>query len=867
MVFRPEVFVSATARELDPYREVVKATLREIGAHPVEHTDLGISYGPLDGVLKLAIGKCDVVIHLTGFTFGPEPRDHTHGATRRSFTHFEYDVAKAMRREVLCFLARPGTPTPGADHGDEEAQTLQAGHRRNIERGGEHWTFAGLEELAELIRSLRPRIMVRRRLARMPAPPRGKQLFGRDRWLHDAREIFARSRVVIIEPPAQFATSSASAGKTALAVEAAWRLYETGRFDFVLWVPAVSGAEMESELAALTATDALALVKDEVAGHRTRLHALRRWLAADEHADRFLIILDGVDQEVTWVAVEHMLPWFERGTVVITTRQPRDIPGAGHISVGALASDASIALLAARLYGRDAMPNEQRVLDQLASTLGHQPFALQLAARAIADAKETPQQFLTAVTATDPANPRDPSTPRVTQWLPIVENVVRRSLARLDPTARRFLNVLCCLAPQPSAIPQAIFASRSDATETRTALGHIEKLGLIAFADDGSSVLVHRLVREIVHDRLTPEEASAALDTARALIEAALDRTGHAPSAATTRTRLVTHCRVLLGQLNGHPLEFRAGSLARGVANWLRDCGRISAAEHFQRRALNIAERACEADHPDLIPELRLLAGILHDGRRFEEAAELHRRAIKILEKEPGQRGNELVVELFGLASCLRSGGQLREAEPVLRRALEIEERVSGRTHARTSIAAHALASLLEVLHRPFDAVPLYRRALQIDEQLPHCPPARLAGRLHHLASALAASGKRHEAIELHRRALAFDEQAFGAKHAELVPPLKQLAGIFEVEGLPAEALPLLRRALAIEDAHDNTPPLELASTLTSLATAIAGAGQRAESEPLCRRALTILDKAPDWHPLARALRWECQTLLEPPKS
>lgn len=863
MVFHPEVFVSATPKELDPYRDIVKATLREIGAHPVEHTDYSIPYGPLDGVLKLAIGRCDVVVHLAGFAFGAEPPSRTHGAPRRSFAHYEYDIAKAMKREVLNFVARPGTPVGKVDLGDDEGRVLQLEHRRVIERGGEYWSFAGVDELAELIRSLRSRFMVRRRCVHLPFQPRGKTLFGRERALGELREALSRSRsrIVVVEPPANFATSSASGGKTALAVEAAWRLYESGRFDFAFWIPASSGAEIESELVALTHGDTLALVKDEIAGHRLRLQALRRWFRADEREGRFLVILDGVDNEVTWLAVEAMLPWFERGSVVITTRQPREVAGAEHFSVGAISSDAAIALLATRIYGREATAAEARPLDQLASILSYQPFALQLAARAIVDARETPQQFLASLSAQGESVVAD-SAPRVGRWLPILEKVVRRSVARLDPVARDYLHVLVCLAPQPSGVPQLIFAGRADATETRTALSQLEKLGLVAFADEGQTVLVHRLVREIIHDRLTPEETAAALDTARALIEAALTRIERSPSGAVVRTRLVTHCQVLLGQLNGHPLESRAGQLARGVASWLRDCGRVSAAEHFQRRALSIAERACEPGHPDLIPELRLLAGILQDGRRFEEAAELHRRAIDILERQPGSRSGEFVTELFGLAGCLRAGGQLREAEPVLRRALELEERTSGRMHARTAIAAHMLASLLEVLHRPFDAAPLYRRALEIDEQLPHCPPARLASRLHHLASAVAACGENHEAIVLQQRALAFDEQAFGARHAELVAPLKQLAGLFELESRHAEALPLLRRALAIEDSIESTSPLEVASTLTSLASVTAQAGDRAAAEPLCRRALSLLDDQANWHPLARALRWECEALL-----
>src|SRR5687767_8172293 len=111
MVFRPEVFVSGSPSELGTYRKVVQKVLRQIGAKPVEHSDVSVPYGPLNGVLKVAIDRCEAVIHLAGFRFGAEPRERTHGAPRRSFSQYEVDVALALKKPVYFFLAAPGLPT------------------------------------------------------------------------------------------------------------------------------------------------------------------------------------------------------------------------------------------------------------------------------------------------------------------------------------------------------------------------------------------------------------------------------------------------------------------------------------------------------------------------------------------------------------------------------------------------------------------------------------------------------------------------------------------------------------------------------------------------------------------------------------
>jgi hypothetical protein len=132
MVFQPEVFVSASNIELAPYRELVKETLRSMGIKPVEHTDLTVAYGPLDGLLKLEIGQCDAVIHIVGMSFGLEPAERTHGSVRRSFSQYEFDVAHALKKDCFCFITEHGTETPAYPVEDDEAAMLQGNHRRLI---------------------------------------------------------------------------------------------------------------------------------------------------------------------------------------------------------------------------------------------------------------------------------------------------------------------------------------------------------------------------------------------------------------------------------------------------------------------------------------------------------------------------------------------------------------------------------------------------------------------------------------------------------------------------------------------------------------------------------------------------------------
>ncbi|HET6410337.1 MAG TPA: tetratricopeptide repeat protein [Chthoniobacteraceae bacterium] len=856
MVLQPEVFLSASPIELAPYREVVKETLREMGIKPVEHTDMNVAYGPLDGVLKLEIGQCDAVIHLVGSTFGPEPLERTHGAVRRSFQHYEFDVARTLNKEVFCFVTEPGTQTIKGPIEDDEAMGLQAEHRRMIVKSYEHWKFLNAEALAHHLRQLRPRLMVRRRFVRVPYAMKKAKLFGRERTLTELCDAIAGSRIVVVHPPEKFAAISAGAGKTVLAVEAGWRLYESGRFDFVFHIPAGSRMEIESALAALARMDALALVQEDVSEHRTRLNAVLGWLGATDREERVLLILDGVDHEVTWWAVKSMLPGFANAHVVITSRLLLSWPEARSFPVGSISMDASVELLAAPGGSSEPSARERDHLEHLARMLSWQPSALSLAGRLLAYggmSAEKLVQILTEV-AIGPANVR---------WHALYSRLVREGVRHMDGNARAFLHVLVSLAPEPATVPLAIFAGRSDAGQTRTILNQLARFGLIGFADDEQSLVVPRMTREMIRDRMTAEEMAAALDAARALIEAALPRSERTSGGAGARERIVPHCRVLLGQLNGHPLEVNAAHLARGLAVFLRDCGRMPEAEHFQRRAVHIVERRVGSNHPELAPELRRLANILQEMRQHGEAESLHRRAVAILRKQNPPSMRDLVAELYALAGCLRAAGRFYEAKPVLEEVLSIEEKQSGRGHPRTGIAVHTLAMLLEVMQRTKEALPLYRRALEIDEHSPVPSPARIAVRLHNLATTLRKLGENDAAIECEKRALEIDEATFGKYHPELVIPLGQFAGLIEEEKGAAAAEPHWRRAVSCAEGALDPGDAEAAAAMVGLAAVCRELGKGAEAKLLAERALTTLPEDPrNPHPLPRTVRELARQIL-----
>ncbi len=841
MAFRPEIFISAAATEFGPLRQVVAAVLRDIGAAPVEHTDFSVAYGPLQGVLNLTIKRCDAVIHIAGLSFGPEPKERTLGAPRRSFTHFEVDVAKSLKKPVFVFVAKPGAGGSLPAPEDPEAEAIQYEHRRALAASGEHWTFSTVEELTGMIRGLRTRLIVRRRLVLLPLAKRATPLLGRERVFAELKEAWRNGPgLAVIHPPPSRISSAAWAGKTALAVEVAWYHYDRNRFDFVFFIPAGGRAELETAVAALARTEALALVPDEVSDHRMRLAAVRQWLRDDARLDRFLVIFDAVDSDATWWAVQSVLPWFERGAVLLTSRRAHGWGTARTYAVGALGQEEAVSWLAERWFGkRPPSRAEHAALERLAEALGLQPLAIQLALGA--HDRESPDEMHGEPVLAGAAGPQDEAAKRQ-RGRAVLARVIGKSLARLDATARNFLQVLVTLAPDPAAIPFAIFSRPADAANLRAALAPLERASLVTRDAADSAICVHRLVRELVRESMSAAESSAALAMARGLIEMALPRAQRGGQGTVLIERLIPHGRILLVQLQGHAQAAGAVPIGRALGQWLRESGRAAEAEPFCRRALQLAEKKATAQPMEIVWDLRRLAAVLRDRRRFDEAEKMHLRAIKLLERE--SLPAELVAEMYALAACRRAQGRLAEAEETLRWVLDAEIRQYGSEHRRVANARSALGGVLEIEGRPMEALPMYRRAFKIDETELGPEHPRLVERLHNLAVAFGTVGWRADAIALHRRGLAIGEAAFGADSLEMAVIYIELAALHEREGENAEAERWLRKALSIEQRTLGAMHPEVAATTAALGSLLHAGGRSADGAALCVQALAMIELA-----------------------
>lgn len=836
MVFRPEVFLSATPVELDAYREVVRKALREIGARVVEQTDLSVPYGPLQGVLYQQMQRCEVVIHLVGKHYGLEPTERTLGAPRRSFAQYEFDVARSQGKLTFCYLTTSQTPVAPLPPEDPERITLQREYRAVLERTEEHLhTFTDADDLARQIRALRPRIMIRRQLVRLPREHLGDRLVGRKQLMETLRTELDAGGLVVLHLPADPAVT-AGTGRTTLAFELGWQLHQEGRFPYVFALPGGPRADMEVALAALARSDALGLLPDEVAGHKARLDAVLQWFRREENAGRWLVILDGVEDAATWVRVKALLPLLGKGAILVTSRIRHWPEDTRAFSVGAWGTEQSRDYVLNRvLPGKPHNRTELAATERLVDGLGRLPLAVELLAAHLAESKETPSEFLAPHEGkTRGLTPEGFAAP----YAPTLPEVIEQSTEALDAFTRSLVRQIACFAPQPASVPLAIFEHRGDWSQIRVSLIALEARALVTMENEGRSVSMHRTIRDALLGAMGSSEHSIALGAALGSVDTVLRRAQG--NSIALRDALIPHCRALLAKLDKNPLELHAATIAQTYANWLLDSGRAAEAEPFFRRALRIDQKRLGQDHPEIAQRLRDIVSVLRVRGRAREAEPLARRALAVTEKASGSEHPDAVIDLYNVAACLRALNRFDEAEQLYRRALHIEERHAGLTHPRVAIALHRLASLLEVAGRLVEAEGLYHRAQAIDERTFAPQHPRVIAGLHNLAGILATLGKHAKAEEALRHALAADERTYGTHHLEIAPALKLLASLVAGRDDFAEAEALLRRSLEIDEAALGPEHSEVAADLGSLSGVLYTTGRFDEARSLAERAVDI---------------------------
>ena len=159
MPTRPEIFISATSRDLGSCRQLVRDALLTLGCVPVVQDHFPPGAGEVRAMLRERIAGCQAVIHLAGECYGYEPRERDPAAPRRSYTQMEYDIARELKKPLYTFLCAPDFPYDAHESEPEDLRRLQQAHRDALSSGDSlYLPIRDPHELSERVRELQTRV-------------------------------------------------------------------------------------------------------------------------------------------------------------------------------------------------------------------------------------------------------------------------------------------------------------------------------------------------------------------------------------------------------------------------------------------------------------------------------------------------------------------------------------------------------------------------------------------------------------------------------------------------------------------------------------------------------------------------------------
>jgi tetratricopeptide (TPR) repeat protein len=621
-------------------------------------------------------------------------------------------------------------------------------------------------------------------------------------------------------------------GKTRAAVEYAWAFQE--KYTALFFVIAETPEALRRNLAALAGLLDLPEQADKEEG--ARLRAVLNWLGANRG---WLLILDNIDSPQPLAEAEQLIGQLAGGHVVITSRLANFPADVDPLEVDVLdVGDAADFLLERTARQRRPAADDRAMARELAVDLGRLALALEHAGAYIVRQRASFRRYRELW-----RDSRDKviswSDPTITHYPRAIAATWQTSVAQLADPARRLLERLAWLAPEP--VPEFLLdvaIPGAEGEDLNEALADLAAYSLATRDPDEPRFLVHGLVQDVTRRSLDSALSRQRVSEALGWVNAAFTGDPRDVRSWPRLDALAPHGRIITQTADAVGVTGPTARLMNQLGLWFSAKSLHAQAEPLFRRALAIDEAALGPHDPDVARDLNNLAELLRATNRLVETEPLYRRAIAINEAAFGPDHPYNATCLNNLAISLADSGRAGEAEPLLCQALTIDESYFGAEHPNVAIRLSNLAALLWSTNQLTEAEPLMRRALAIDEANYGPDHPNVAIRLSNLAVLLRSSSRLTEAEPLMRRALAIDEANYGPDHPNVAIRLNNLAELLGAMNRLAEAEPFMRRHLAIFidfERKNGHPHPHLDAAIKNYAGLLAAMGK---SEPEIRAAI-----------------------------
>jgi len=565
-------------------------------------------------------------------------------------------------------------------------------------------------------------------------------------------------------------------------VEAGWRL--------VAWV---DGADTGSLLAGMAAVaDAAGLTGDDSGRGITDTAAtVRHWLETD--GDRCLLVFDDVsDPEV----LQAFVPAHGAARVLITSTQRSAANLGSAVPVDVFSAAEATAFLAMRT-GLD----DEAGAAELAAVLGHLPLALALAAPVIRGQRHGYARYLDRLqtmpieaSLTGDGQPYSYGIARAV----LLSLAAIRAVDKTGMCARvmAIMAVLSAAGVRRELLHVAgragVLANggrRIAADLVDQVLDWLSDRALVTFSLDGQTVMMPRLVAQVVRNGLVRRQRTGAVCwVAASVLEAhAIAVAGSQDSPAVRRipqqvTALLDTAAELAGEVDEELAEILLRLRFISLYHLIELGDSASQAIVVGEPLTADLERLLGPGHPDTLNARNSLAAAYLAAGRVADAIPLFEQTLAVLQHQLGPDHPDILTSQNNLASAYQDAGRVAEAIRLYELNLVARERLLGADDPGTLNSRGSLAAAYLAAGRGADAIPLLEQTL---------------------ASRKLVLGPDHPDTQTSRRNLARAYQDAG-RAAEAIPLLEQTSDgrkrLLRLDGGAATRVPPIERTLAARE-------------------------------------------------------------------
>jgi tetratricopeptide (TPR) repeat protein len=669
-------------------------------------------------------------------------------------------------------------------------------------------------------------------------------------------------------------------GKSALALEFAYRALARHTRQLLFWVPAISQESFELAYREIGIRLRIPGITDDKAD----VKGLLKQALSSDSVDQWLMIVDNADDPGVLMGstaggsgsarLLDYLPYNDRGKILFTTRSRKvagDLTQSNILELNDMSKVEARQLLTRRI-SKSELVNDEDSVDKLLELLTYLPLAIVQAA-AFMDSNDTSASeyillFQNTATETevfgeqfeDPSRYREMESTIAKTWYISFDQIRQQ-----DPLAAEYLSFIACI--DRINIPQSLLPPARSSIQQIKAIGTLKGYAFITERQQDMQVIgseklfdMHRLVHMASewwlkgHGEQAAWTAKAAARLKELIPDGWYQRT-------EVGTRYLSHALHVAGP-DGVLEEIARASLLYRVGQCQFSLGQYLAAETTLRQVLflNVKNRG-EDDTQTLLSMIDVGAAITRQGK-YEEAELMHRQTLARNQRLLGVAHPVTLTSMDHLGAVLRSQGKYEEAELIHRETLAQKAKMLGPEHRETLVSMDNLGAVLGKQGKYEEAELMHRETLARREKMLGAEHPETLMSIDNLGILLGSQDKYEEAELIHRQTLARTEKVLGGEHHQTLTCMDNLGVMLGQQSKYEEAELIHRQTLARKE---EVLGAEHPSTLTSLhhhAFVLANMHRTDESIVLFQRAYAgykaVLGED---HPNTRACRYDYSNL------